>query len=47
MMPIVGGFFGAAFDAGQMNKITEFADVFYHKRFLEEKEERIYDLEEK
>ena len=46
VMPIVGGVFGAAFDAGQMSKITEYADIFYHKRFLEEKEERIKVLNE-
>ena len=32
---------GACFDTAQMNKILEFADVFYSKRYLAEKEVRI------
>lgn len=40
-VPAIGGFFGALFDTSQMNKNITFADVFYRKRFIEEKEERI------
>lgn len=40
-MPIIGGVFGAFFDTAQMKKIINYADIFYHKRFIEEKELRI------
>lgn len=38
-MPVVGSGFGALFDAQQMNQVVEIADLFYHKRFILEKEE--------
>lgn len=37
----VGAFVGAFFDVAQMNRVLEYADVFYNKRFLLEKEVRI------
>lgn len=40
-MPILGGAFGALFDTSQMNKIVTYADIFYNKRFIEEKEVRL------
>lgn len=38
---VVGAFVGAFFDVAQMNRVLEYADVFYNKRFLLEKEVRI------
>ena len=38
---LVSAAIGACFDTAQMNKILEFADVFYCKRYLAEKEIRI------
>ena len=43
-MPVIGGIFGAFFDTAQMHKIINYADIFYSKRFLEEKEARINAL---
>lgn len=43
-VPVVGGVIGALFDTGQMQKILEFDDLFYHKRFLVEKAMRIEEL---
>lgn len=43
-VPVVGGVIGALFDTGQMQKILEFADLFYPKRFLVEKATRIEEL---
>ncbi len=40
-MPVVGAVIGALFDTVQMSTVLEYADVFYHKRFLLEKEVRI------
>lgn len=40
-IPFVGALIGALFDVAQMNKVLEYADVFYNKRFLIEKEVRI------
>ena len=40
-IPFAGAFIGALFDIAQMNKVLEYADVFYNKRFLIEKEVRI------
>ena len=37
----MGAFVGAFFDVAQMNRVLEYADVFYNKRFLLEKEVRI------
>ena len=35
---------GALFDTAQMNTVLEYADVFYNKRYLFEKEARINTL---
>lgn len=43
-MPIVGAAISGLFDTAQMNKVLEYADVFYCKRFLVEKEVRINSL---
>ena len=43
-MVFVSAAVGACFDTAQMNKILEFADVFYSKRYLAEKEVRIQML---
>lgn len=40
-MPGAGAIIGALFDTAQMSKVLEYADVFYNKRFLLEKEIRI------
>lgn len=39
-IPVVSAAIGALFDAGEMTKILSFADMFYRKRFILEKEER-------
>jgi len=36
--------FGALVDTSQMKKVLEFADIFYQKRFILEKENRIHSL---
>lgn len=41
IVPVVGAAVGALFDISQMNTIITYADIFYHKRFLAEKEQRI------
>lgn len=43
-MPYFGAFIGATIDTAQMIKITQYAEVFYCKRFILEKESRIYAL---
>ena len=43
-MPYIGLLIGAFFDTAQMNTVIEYADIFYHKRFLLEKENRIEEL---
>lgn len=42
--PFVGAFFGATLDTTQMIKIVTFANIFYKKRFILEKEIRINTL---
>ncbi len=42
-VPVVSGVLGALIDTAQMKTIVEFADVFYQKRFIMEKETRIYN----
>ena len=44
MIPGVSAVIGAAFDISQMNTVISYADVFYNKRFLLEKEQRINAL---
>lgn len=43
-VPVVSGAIGALFDASQMNKVLKFADIFYQKRFIAEKEVRCNEL---
>lgn len=45
-VPVVGAIIGGLFDTAQMNTVIEYADVFYNKRFLLEKEARINELVE-
>jgi hypothetical protein len=40
-VPVVSAVFGALIDAAQMKKVLDYADVFYQKRFIIEKESRI------
>ena len=40
-IPYISAAIGACFDTVQMKKVLDFADLFYHKRFLAEKEERV------
>lgn len=40
-VPIVSGFIGALIDVSQMNTIVKYADIFYQKRFIMEKQSRI------
>lgn len=44
-VPLVGAGIGAFMDLAQMNTVIEYADVFYHKRFLIEKEMRVQEFE--
>ena len=44
MMPGLGAIIGGAFDVNQMKTVIAFADTFYQKRFILEKEERIKSL---
>lgn len=43
-IPIVGGVIGALFDTAQMRKIVDYANIFYNKRFVMDKEMRINDI---
>lgn len=43
-IPVAGTVIGALFDTAQMNTILEYADVFYNKRYILEKECRINTL---
>lgn len=40
-LPVISSIISALFDIAQMKKVIEYADVFYNKRFILEKEERI------
>ena len=44
MIPGLSAVIGAAFDISQMNTVITYADVFYNKRFLIEKTQRINAL---
>jgi hypothetical protein len=46
-VPFVSALIGALFDTAQMNKVLDFADVFYQKRFILEKEQRTNLLKNK
>lgn len=43
-MPYIGAVVGATIDSAQMIQIIKYADIFYHKRFILEKESRISTL---
>ena len=43
-IPVVSGVLGAFIDTYQMNKVLLYANIFYQKRFILEKESRIQDL---
>lgn len=43
-IPVAGAVIGALFDTAQMNTVLEYADVFYNKRYILEKEARINAL---
>lgn len=43
-VPVAGAVIGALFDIAQMNTVLEYADVFYNRRYLLEKEARINTL---
>ena len=43
-VPVVSGVLGALIDTAQMKKVLEYSDIFYHKRFILEKEDRAYRL---
>ena len=47
MVPVIGAGFGALFDTAQMKRILDFADLFYHKRFIVEKDQRARALVER
>ena len=40
----ISALFGALIDTAQMKKVLEYADIFYQKRFIMEKSERIDKL---
>lgn len=43
-VPVISGILGALIDTSQMKKVLEYADVFYQKRYIFEKESRIMTL---
>lgn len=43
-IPVIGAGFSAFFDIGQMKQIVDYADIFYSKRFIAEKEVRINQI---
>lgn len=43
-VPVVSGVVGALIDTAQMKKVLEFSDIFYQKRFIFEKENRVFRL---
>lgn len=43
-IPIAGAVIGALMDTSQMKRVLDYADIFYHKRFILEKETRIDKL---
>lgn len=40
-VPIASGVIGALIDIGQMNTVVKYADIFYQKRFILEKDARV------
>lgn len=45
-VPVVGAVFGALFDTAMMDKVVDYANIFYGKRFIAEKEDRIKEYTE-
>lgn len=45
-VPVVSAVLGAFIDTAQMNNVLEYADIFYQKRFILEKEKRIMTIVE-
>lgn len=45
-IPFVSAGIGAFLDTAQMKRVLEYADIFYQKRFIAEKESRILLLKE-
>ncbi len=43
-VPVISAVFGALIDTAQMKTVLEYADIFYQKRFILEKEGRINNL---
>ncbi|WP_051200987.1 EcsC family protein [Butyrivibrio sp. XPD2002] len=43
-VPVVGAVIGGLFDTAQMNTVIDYADIFYNKRYLLEKDVRIHKL---
>lgn len=43
-VPVVSAGIGALVDTAQMSTVLQYADIFYHKRFLIEKKERVSRL---
>lgn len=43
-VPVVSAGIGAVIDTIQMKTVLQYADIFYHKRFLIEKQDRVYQL---
>lgn len=43
-VPVVSAGIGALIDTVQMNTVLQYADIFYHKRFLIEKKDRVHRL---
>ena len=44
MIPVASAAISALIDTAQMKKVLDFADIFYQKRFILEKESRIQKL---
>lgn len=43
-VPVVSAGLGALIDSAQMHQVLEYADIFYQKRFILEKEDRVRSL---
>jgi hypothetical protein len=46
IVPVVGGVIGGAIDTWQMHQVIQGSKLFYHKRFIAEKDERVRRLED-
>ena len=44
LVPVIGAGIGALMDVATMNRVIEYSEIFYHKRFIMEKESRISEL---